>query len=41
MLDHLRGMTEEQKKEFLLAHRELFAAVKPRSLFFDEGVVKG
>jgi len=41
MLDQMRGMTEEQKKEFLLAHRELFAAVNPRRLFFDEVIVKG
>ena len=41
MLDQMRGMPEEQQKEFLLAHRELFAAVKPRDLFFDEVVVKG
>ena len=41
MLDQLREMTEDEKKEFLLAHREVFAQVKPRSLFFDEVVVKG
>ena len=40
MLNQMREMTEEQKKELLLAHRELFAAINPRNLFFDEVVVK-
>ena len=33
-------MDDDQKKEFLLRHPEMFAQANPWTMFFDEVVVK-